>query len=166
MKKIFTYLFAFFAFVTSVAAQEESTILSIGTDKTYYYEKVFEVPGKSKDEIFTAVKSWVIKNIKSQANTNYFDEENKSITTTPAFTCVFNSWCDFKMNIDVKDGKYKLSANSFNWHNMQGIVKTLGDYSGMTANKKTRTKILKDVDENFTKIIASIEESVAKGSNW
>lgn len=158
---MFTLLF------TQSAFAQDSKILTKGADETYSFEKVYEVSGKSKADIFAAIKSWVIKNIKSQSNTNYFDETDKgTISTTPSFVVSGLSSVEFKLNIDIKDGKYKLSATSFVLVNPQGIPKTLGDYKGLYAPKGVRKKIMNDVDENFGKIIASIEETCKGKSDW
>lgn len=164
-----------FAVVTLLFTQkshaQDSKILTKGADETYSFEKVYEVAGKTKVDIFNAIKGWVVKNVKSQSNTNYFDETDKgSISTTPAFVVHTGAAVDFKMNIDIKDGKYRLSATSFIFHNPQGIPKNLGDYSGLFAPKGVRKKIMEDVDDHFGKIIASVEEAAnnkaADKSDW
>jgi hypothetical protein len=49
---------------------------------------------------------------------------------------------------------------------MQGIAKKLGDYSGITMNKKNRNKVLTDVYTTFKSILASIESSINTKSDW
>jgi hypothetical protein len=152
---------------TQSAFGQDSKILTKDKDETYSFEKIYELPGKAKADIFAAIKSWVIKNVKTQSNTNYFDDADKStISTTPAFVVSKLSSVEFKLNTDIKDGKYKLSATGFVLTNPQGIPKKLGDYSGLYAPKGARKKIMDDVDENFSKIIASIEEATKGKSDW
>ena len=166
-KLLYVTGFLFTLLFSQTAFGQDSKILAKDKDETYSFEKVYEVPGKSKTDIFAAIKSWVIKNIKSQSNTNYFDETDKgTISTTPAFVVSKLSSVEFKLNIDIKDGKYKLSATAFVLHNPEGIPKKLGDYSGLYAPKGARKKIMDDVDENFTKIVTSIEESTKGKADW
>jgi len=152
---------------TQSAYGQDSKILTKAADETYSYEKIYEVPGKAKADLFTAIKSWVIKNVKTQSNTNYFDETDKgTVSTTPAFVVSGMGSVEFKLNIDIKDGKYRLSATSFIFVNPQGIQKKLGDYKGLYAPKGVRKKVMDDVDDNFGKIIASIEEATKGKSDW
>ncbi|MBL7719840.1 MAG: DUF4468 domain-containing protein, partial [Flavipsychrobacter sp.] len=127
MKKILFFLISFVCLHYTAVAQEPSSILTLGGDKLYSYEKVFEAPGKTKEQIFDALKSWVIKTVKSQSNTNYFDEAGKgTVSTTISYPVAFNSTVDFKLNIDIKEGQYKVSAASCIYQNMQGLPMRVG----------------------------------------
>jgi hypothetical protein len=163
----FIFLFSFFFLgITHVFAQEASADLILNSDNAYSYEKVFEVQGKNKEEIFKALKSWVIKNVKSQSNTNFDEAEKANITTNPAFSCSYGSIVDFKLNFEIKDGKYRLTANSFIWHRNDGNDKKLGDFSGLGMFKGAQKKVLEDANESFAAILTSIEASVKKSSDW
>ena len=145
--------------------KEPSSILTLDDAGNYEYTKVFEVPGKSKEEIYTALKTWIVENIKSQSNTNYFDDDNHNkMSTAPFFLISHNNKIGFKLNIDVKDGKYRLSATSFIFVNVNGVQKSLGDYSGFMASKRFRMKTIEEVDNNFKGIISSIESSAKTDS--
>jgi len=148
------------------AYSQESNILAKSPNGEYSYEKVFEAPGKSKTEIFNSIKSWVIKNIKSQSNTNYFDEANQSISTTPVFIVSFDGTVNFKLNIEIKDGKYRLTANSFVYQNKDGLQRGLGDFSGTGYYKKIKIKLMEDADTAFKNILDSINNAVTAKSDW
>ena len=152
----------------SAYAQPETKTLVRGADERYSYEKVFDAPGYTKDQIFESLKTWVIRNVKSQSNTNYFDEKDKnSISTVPVFPCVYNSIIEFKLVIDIKDGKYLLSATSFMYHNPGlGFTKELGDYHQAGMTKKAKREVIIDADESFAKILTSIQSSVGKKKDW
>lgn len=147
--------------------KEPSSILTFDEAGNYEYSHVYEFPGKSKEEIYSAVKNWIVENIKSSSNTNYFDETEKSkLSTTPFFSVAYNCHSAFKLVIDVKDGKYRLSATSFIFITLDGAQKTLGDYEGLYgAGKKLRVAVLADVDEYVKTMLSSIEESVKSGGN-
>ncbi|MBZ0100396.1 MAG: DUF4468 domain-containing protein [Taibaiella sp.] len=146
--------------------KEPSSILTFDESGNYEYIKVYEIPGKSKEEIYNAIKNWIVENIKSQSNTNYFDDEGKSkLTTAPYFPIVYNGNAGFKLVIDVKDAKFRLAATSFIYITLDGAQKELGDYTGIYgAGKKVRIAILADIDEKFKNIISSIEKSAKSGS--
>ncbi len=165
--KLLLIIGVLFTSLTSLA-QEKSEILSKSDDGTYSFEKVYEVAGKSKSEIFESIKLWVISNIKSQSNSNFFDEENKDlISTTPKFTVPENSTVEFKLNIDVKEGKYRLRASSFilSYFGLSDLP--LGNYGDYKPTKKMRMNIIEGFDASFVKLLASIENSTAdKQSDW
>ena len=166
MKKVYSILMLIMLVVSSVFGQE-SKVLTFNDD-TYSYEKVFDMPGKSKDVIYESIKSWVIKNIKTGASSNYFDDKDKSIITTlPAITVSGNSVVEFKVTVEIKEGKYRLSAETFTFHSLDGIAKKLGDYSGLNAGKRAKQKVLDDVDDFITSMIGSIQSSIgAKKADW
>jgi hypothetical protein len=145
---------------------QESSILTKNTSGAYSFEKVFDAPGKSKTEIFNSIKSWVIKNIKSQSNTNYFDEANQNISTTPVFLVSFDGTVNFKLNLEIKDGKYRLTANSFVYQNKDGLQRSLGDFSGTGYYKKIKIKLIEDADTAFKNILDSINNAVTSKSDW
>ena len=97
-------------FANIASAQLESKILKINDSKNYYFEQVYEVNEKPKDEIFARLKAFVIRNSKGQEISNFFDDEKKNtISTNPNFVIksVYGV-IDFKLNIDIKDNKYRL----------------------------------------------------------
>jgi hypothetical protein len=167
------FLSFIFLMISQVCLSQDSQILTKDENAIYGYEKVFEIPGKSKDEIFSSIKTWVVKNIKTQSNTNFFDEIGKNtISTNPAFVIssagVGGAIVEFKMNIDIKDGKYRLSGNAFHFFNSRGIDRVLGDYKGLFA-KSVRVKVVEEIDKKFQNMLSSIEASAkaeAQGSNW
>jgi hypothetical protein len=167
MNKLILICALFFAGIANLHSQEPSIILTINPDKTYSYEKVFDAPGKTKEQIFDAMKAWVIKNIKPNQIQTYFDDSNKNIiTSNPSFNCSVSSIIDFKLNIEIKEGKYKLSANAFTWHNFAGISKNFGDYSQLAVAKKDQVKIMADVDKGFEAIVNSLQKSLNSNSDW
>ena len=95
--------------------------MALDANKHHYYEKVFQADGKSKAELYKATKAWIVKNIKVQAIAHYFDDTGMSAISTNPVIVVNGSTVDFKLNIDFKDGRYKLSANAFVLHNSYGV---------------------------------------------
>ncbi|MES2703619.1 MAG: DUF4468 domain-containing protein [Bacteroidota bacterium] len=167
MKK-YLLLSAIVLIALNAFAQRTSKILTLGPDENYSYENTFDAPGKSKDEIFASIKSWVIKTVKTQSNTNYFDEiDKKSISTAPVFACSWGSMTNFKLNIDIKDGRYRISANSFIWYSGTTATSvTLGKFKEAGINKKTTYQIIDDVDAEFSKMLISIQSAIEKKSDW
>ncbi len=163
-RSLFVMIFFMVCAVQNIHGQESTILTQTEKKGPYQFERIYGVPGKSQEEIFTAIKSWVIKNIKTQATTNYFSDEKDNISTAPAFVVSYGSTVGFKMNIDIKDGRYRLTANDFIFHNLQGIPKRLGDYSGLTVTPGAKKKILNDVDKAFIAIIQSIEAAAKQGT--
>ena len=169
MKKatVFIALTLFLLQSLPLFGQEKTPVLTRGADKSYSYQNVFDVAGKSKDDLFALLKDWVIKNVKTQSNTNYFDEQGKNaISTTITFPVIYNSSLEVKINIEVKDAKYRLTANSFIWYSKTGTAKNLGDWDGINNGRNAQNKIIEDVDEKFSKIVSSILSAVKDGNSW
>ncbi len=170
MYKISSLLIFMLVCFSNIKAQEATTNLTKGTDGLYSYEKVFEVPGKTKEEIYETLKSWVVKNNKDQSNTNYFNEKDKdNISTTLSFA--WSTWTppstyDFKLNFDIKEGKYRLSATSFVSHNVDAPNTNLGTSPALGYTKKQMRLLVDYVDENFGKMLTSIQNSFTKKSDW
>lgn len=163
MKSI--YIIVFSLLLSCIAsAQGQSKILTY-SNEIYSYEKVFEVPEKTKEQIFELLKTWIITNTKSQANTNFFDDRNSSISTTLTHACRYGCWMDFKVNIDIKDAKYRFSATSFVWHNAIAPM-SLENVTKEKFKKKAKAEVFEDVDDNFSKILASIQTATIKKTDW
>lgn len=150
-------------------AQMPSGMMAIDDNKHYYYEKVFQAEGKTKAEIFKAIKGWIVKNVKGQAVANYFDDaEMNSISTNPVII-IKNATVDFKLNVDIKDGRYKIAGNAFVIRTMEGISKPFGDYSGLFAPKSYQRKALEDVDKALIAILDGLEAAIkasGAGTDW
>jgi hypothetical protein len=165
-------LFAFLlccSFIAPKAFSQESTVLkrSEGEKGTYSFEKVYEASGKSQEEIYNAVKAWVVKNLKTQSNTNYFDDAGKStVSTVPNFVVPLNSTVDFKLSVEIKDGKYKVSAMSFVWTSFEGVHKALGDFSKYAYTKKKQQELFDELDAAFVNMLTSIESAISSKSDW
>mgnify|MGYP003575733127 CR=1 FL=1 len=168
-----TVLSFIFLLISNLCFSQDSKILIKDENGIYTYQKVFDITGKNKEELFFSIKNWIVKNIKTQSNTNFFDEEKKEIiSTNPMFIVasagVGGAMVEFKMNIDVKDGKYRLSATDFHFFNARGIDRNLGDYKGLFA-KSVRGKVVEEIDTKFQNMLASIEASTKgekQNSDW
>jgi|GEM_PF-4289914 len=169
MNKVGLFVCVCIMFLSTNIWGQETKILVKGTDELYGYEHVFEAPGKSKDDIFASLKAWVIRNVVTQSNTNYFDEaEKKTISTAMALSTWQGCTVSFKVNIDIKDSKYRLTASSFTLFIPGGFEKNLGDYSNLGnlyVSKKNRQKIIDDVEDFLLKTTISMEKATKNAAD-
>lgn len=157
-------------FTNMASAQLESKILQLNENKNYHFEKVYEFQEIKKDEIFSRIKKFIIRNSKGQEVSNFFDEDTKStISANPNFVIksVYGA-IDFKLNIDIKDNKYRIQANSFVLNYNTGVSLSFGNYDGILAPKRIQTKVLEEFEGLFQNYINQMEESVkdVKKNDW
>jgi len=143
----------------------------------YHYEKVWEVPGVSKDELYGRAKKWVLSNLKA-GDQNQLDDKDKNEIHTATLLFITqdiggmrDQKLSFKLNFYFKEGKYRLEVGNF-------------VYTGMAANprntplnnlntpkyltKKEQNKIYDAFDAIYLTLIRSLKEAMKKGdsSNW
>lgn len=76
-------------------------------------EKIFEVDGKNKKELYVAVNSWFVENFKNRKSVIQFqDKENGKVMgkyvfnyKTTCFLSTKNTWYKQLISVDIKDGK-------------------------------------------------------------
>ena len=128
MKAKFILFISFFLSLGIMVAntkkeKEKNPIVITKNEKTgrYGFEKVIVIEGLSADEIFKRAKQYVISTFKTVDNNIQFDEENKYITNNTSILidkangkvgifswAVVNGICNFKFNLQIKDGRYKI----------------------------------------------------------
>ena len=147
-------------------SQEVSDVLTIDSvNGGYIYQRVVDVEGVSKDEIYKRIKNWIIDNLKSPVNYNYFDDDkHESISTTISFvTKQTTGFIEFKLNINIKEGKYRILAKSFVF--MRGGEGKPYNY------KKSNRMLNQDFVEGFKPIMTAIKKAArgeikSNNDNW
>lgn len=88
-------------------------------------QKVFEVPGLGKDEIFEQSKIWIAKNFKSSKAVIEYENKEKGIIIGNGAVrgyangglAVFNVF--FTLEEEIKDGKVRVTTNNIHLENGQ-----------------------------------------------
>lgn len=119
------------------------------------FEKVFETPGHTRDQIFTSSKIWVAENFKSaKAVIEYESKEEGTLIGNGlipfpckgAFDCLGKGqWkVRFTMRVDMKDDKFRLTFSNIGlvWPAAvyNGVVSPAND-GGPVHSQKDRDKI-------------------------
>lgn len=172
MKQVILLLSALvlLAFAMPARAQIPSNVLTLNKEEHYYYyEKVFPAEGKPKAFMYKAFKDWIVKNIKGGSVASYYDDaENNTISTNPTIVVRNGASVDFKLNIELKEGKYRVRMNSFVFHNGYGLDLPFGEYTGLMAPRSYKERNLRQVEDAVVKILAALEHSLTEtaGSDW
>lgn len=141
---------------------------------SYSYQSVVNVDNVSKEEMFKRAKEWVLTNFKTDDNNIKFDESNMEIistTTAVLKTASGFNWaithclCNFKLNIQFKDGKYKFVFNNIAVQAAyaDGIVETL-NYEQVQRNNAPAKHIRKEVNEKLLSLGNQLENAIKNGS--
>jgi hypothetical protein len=118
------------------------------------FEKVFEVPGHSRDEIFTSSKIWVAENFRSSKAVLEYESKDDGVLIgngiidfpcKGAFDCLAKAdWkVRFTMRIDMKDDKFRLTFSNVHlaWPAAYRSGISSPAYDGPVNSKKDRAKI-------------------------
>ena len=112
-------------------------------------QKVFEVPGLGKDEIFEQSKIWIAKTFKSsKAVIEYENKERGVIIGNGAVTCHANAglaefYVLFTMEEEIKDGKIRIKT--YNIRTEKNIV----FYEAYRQEALTKISALKEELRNY-----------------
>lgn len=104
--------------------------LYLNAENKIEFNKVIEVPGKTKDQLYTIARSWLISKLglTSDAIDKYLveDKENGIITInnlidgrqtiTPYDAPEFSNWIMYTLTIKVKDNRSKITMGHFSCH--------------------------------------------------
>ena len=170
MKKIIILIITLCFTNFYASAQLESQILKLNENKNYYFDSVYVIKDQQKNEIYSRLKEFIIRNSKGQNVSNFFDDENKNtISANPNF--VINSVygaIDFKLNISIKDGKYRIQATSFILNYNSGASLPFGHYDGIYCPKKTQKKVLEEFEGLFQSYLNQMEKAAkeVKKNDW
>lgn len=128
------------------------------TDRTV--DAVFEVPGASKDQIFSATKIWIAENFRSaKAVIEYENKEEGTLigngsTSYPCggLDCVAkHDWTvPFTMRVDMKDQKFKLTFSNIRLSWPPSYNATFGAQAGHDGPVSTKG----DMDAIKPKLLA------------
>src|SRR5262249_21175282 len=125
MKKVLYVALSLLAATPVLQAKEKEEIKTVlvkdDASGEYYYEGVVPVEGVSKEEMFKRAKQWILSNLKSADNNIQFDdkewvinnEASTLINSAQGFGWVISrGYTNFKLNIQFKDGRYKLRIDN------------------------------------------------------
>lgn len=171
--KLLTLLFLAMSFSVvgpNAFAQTTTTEDKLVKDEsgTYSYETVKTVPGTKKEALYKAMKDWTRKNLKATDKVNYDDANSENINATVAVSTASGTFTEFKMNIDIKDDKFRLSATSPMWHGY-GKINPLGDFSGLGVPGFQKKKIINAYEDamlDLTKALVNVANNANKKSDW
>lgn len=140
-------------------------------------ENIVEVPGKTKDQIFTATKTWIAQSfVSGKAVIESEDKEAGRIIGNAAITfpCYSNSFVcfgkknwklNFNVRLDMKDNKFRAT-----YTNLELFMPAIG--SGFSQTD-TIIPVEKDNMEDVTKGLSKLSDELklsiekeAEKSNW
>ncbi len=170
---LLSLLLACVAPVTVFSQEKEPPVTLLRTGSgAFYYEKVIDVAGASKTELYDRVKAWVIKNIKTSDNNVIFDDANKDHISATVFLQlvqehkhVYFARLDYKYTFSFKEGKCKVEANQFQFCSRGGNVTEPFNDVKSVPNKKMKVEY-EDFDKKFADLQASLQKSVEGKDNW
>ena len=146
------------------------------------FEKIIPVDSIKKNDIYSEVKKWFALNSDSKYTIEVDDRETGLIISNFStnyksikgfFYDVYKGYILYKIKIQIKDNKYKISIDNFihssNPIRELGLIKT-GEYTGGFMNKSYDKKVWVDLQEK-SKIIAEnmffqFENMNFKQDNW
>lgn len=144
-------------------------------DRTF--ERVVEVPGYSKDQIYSSTKIWIAENFKSAKSVIELDSKEDGIIIgngiiqypCSGMECLAKSdWkVPFTMRVDMKDQKFKISFSNIklSWPAKYSSGISSPAYDG-PVNSQGNMDVIKPALLKFgDDILASINSSKSK-SNW
>ncbi len=179
MKAILLLAFSFFCMTAAFADGFESKIVPKDAQGHLAYEKVVAVSNAKKEDLYAKVKAWVVENVKTVDNNILFDDKNfETIITTPTIALenlknshVVNQKVNFKLKIQFKDGKMKVTATSFIYYGEDVQYRVFNmplEDLKITRIIPNPVKKIEDLfDESFQGFMTALEKSTTAGSsNW
>lgn len=132
-------------------ADSEAIFITDESSDDYYFERVVEVAGISKTDMFARAKEWTLSKLKTVDNNIHFDEQQFSIMNGSTLllrkTGVF---VNFKVSILFKDGKYKFRFDNLVVTYTSGTLVLTKPYGPkMFPNRSFSRKIMNESDETF-----------------
>jgi hypothetical protein len=144
----------------------------IHKDGPYTYEKVEDITGVSKADLFSNVKSWIATSLKVSNDNIVYDQANDMITLNAGVPIkdfsidITRQVVSFKLVFNFKDGKMRAKASDVMYYGLDGtgaiFQKPLNDLRPI--RKKLQRQIYEQFDDNFKTLIKAAFES-AKGKN-
>jgi len=146
----------------------------------YYYEAVVPVENVAKLDMFKRAKSWVLTSLKTSDNNINADESELSIVNTASVVldqtkgfgwAITSGNIDFKLNVQFKDGKYKVRFDNvvINAVYVTGGGTSLqtvsyNQYAKQKENKAVR-KFKQMVNEKMLAVANSLDAAIRNGSS-
>lgn len=179
MKFLHLTLFFLLFSTTGVFAKKvkpQLTTLQTNESGKFVYEKVIDVPGTSKQELYNKMKAWVLANIKTVDNNIVFDDNNfGSIVTTPTLGlknvngvyALRDQLLNFKLIISFKENKFRIEATSFHY---KGYVTS--DFHNESLDdleipKMFERKVTLSIDGGISEFMNELESvSKKKDKDW
>lgn len=142
---------------------------------TYSYEKVIDISGTSKKELYDRAKKWIIANLKTPQESLFFDDTNHaSITANTAVHLKDNlrltsQIVEFKLSFSFKDDKVRIQGDGFVYRSIYpGAIyqKPFNDLRPFSKNVK-RT-IYEEFDEQFDAMQKGLSTALKnnQADNW
>ncbi|GAA4465048.1 hypothetical protein GCM10023093_16550 [Nemorincola caseinilytica] len=171
------------SFSNSFCGEFRSAVLTReGEHGPWHYEKVIDVPGTSKEELYRRMKLWVVGNIKTTDLNNTFDDKSMDlIISTPTIAFPDLKWksladqtMSFKMQIEIKDNKIRVGMNGFVYSGYKNggsvqILKPLEDLALAGNSGGQYKQIGEGFDNSFLGFMETLEKAAKtekKSSEW
>lgn len=165
-----TKLFIILMVISSCLITSCGTMIGVqGTPEMRTFEKIIEVPNKSKADIYISTNTWFVENFNSAESVIEFqDKESGKIMGKYVYIYmdgIYNQMVKQIISIDIKDGKVRLFIS-------EPCLKTIGDaLNGIyikTNNYKplTTLKGLQKANEEWGKLALSLDNALNTTLSW
>lgn len=169
MKKISLTLFALSIAFLSAIGQTNAAAIVTKTDGKVIISEVIQTPNISAKDLYSNTLLWISQTFNSSKSVIQTQNQETGLLTLRAHISVSeNSWTDFAMTIQVKDGRYKYSITDIVFRYSQKF-QDYGAYDNKIEENEVfntasdwKEKILKE----FFPLILSLKKGITIKSDW
>lgn len=171
--------------LSEISYAQEDKLLDILPikDGKVNYTSVVSVDSASKDQLYTRAKRWFAEAFKSAQDVIQLDDKESGeiigkgayqTSYQATFAMSLTTWVNFKVNISVKDEKYKYEITSFTVKYIKPSGSSIASAddtpieSWNNNREENKKKFLVKVNDFVTSLVKSIEDQMKsnKSSDW
>ena len=150
----------------------------------FEYKQVIKIDSITGNEIYDAAKKWILSTLKSSDNMIQLDDSEKkqiigngTLSLKPrsvGFLRMANCMINFKIIIDIKNGRYRYTINNFqHYYQQDGITPLNSDlrdiktnnWGGKPLKKETQDEIRKEVNTKILMLIENMKVAILNKNN-
>ena len=145
-------------------------------DGIIHISEVVQVPSLKQDVLFSNALLWISGNINTPKAAIQTENQQAGLitlkSTLPAFT--EDTWFEFTMAIQVKDGRYKYDISNINYC-LSAKLKKMGEDMGETFTDKPIDEIVDFKQASnwkvytyskFSTVIDTLKKGMSKNNDW
>jgi len=158
--------------LTSYAALAQDTDFKVqltqNEDGLFEFKKVFEVPG-SADDLYQRANRWIVHAYRSANHVIQLEDPDNHIIMARGFSegrvvlTKVNMW--HILQIDTKDGRYRVSYSSFAYSDPKGVVWS-GREIHLEEERGASKKVKKKIEAYIKVALAGLAKAMTKTDDW